>query len=173
MAGNHVDPNCQRAAVVWKEDHCVDWSSCRQKRRTAQSPDPSFLASDTEIPEDEASRSPPRLVLFREPDVAPQLGRQMRRQIADLAPPPASPDQSGQQPPGAETREKLIHPLGKRQFNYGLIFVHDLSVPETRMRPGPFDDEKRRDAGTRTHSYAQAASHVRWWKNAEKGREND
>jgi hypothetical protein len=28
--------------------------------------------------------------------------------------------------------QQLVHPLRKRQFNYRLIFVHDLSVPERR-----------------------------------------
>ncbi|MDH4412193.1 MAG: hypothetical protein QE484_02720 [Rhizobium sp.] len=97
----------------------------------------------------------------------------MFRQIADLPPPPSRADQGRQQLPRAKALKKFVHPLTQRSFNYRLIFVHDLSVPETQMRPGPFEDEKRRDAGKRARSHAQAASHVRWWKNAGKGREND
>lgn len=92
-------------------------------------PKPFFLSSDPEIPQSETSRSFPNLIL-RQTDVPTHLRRQMFCQISDLPPPPARADEGGEKLPRAEAFEKIVHPLIQRDFNYGLIFVHDWSVPE-------------------------------------------
>lgn len=124
------------------------------------------LCSRSDVPERQATWIGRRLL--GKADVPPQLWRQVGGRDAELSPPPACADQGDQQPPRAEVLQQFIHPPGERSFNYRLIVLHDLSVPE-RRRAQVLSVMKSdvSQADGRVHTRRQQVTSV-WLKNAGK-----